>query len=184
MGRRGRSEFGDLGFVFFITTTVVNFGKVFSCGEQYYEILLASLKHLREEHKTTLFAFVFMPSHIHLVTGFPVGEHISDFMRDFKKFTSTKVRQQLEEDNQLNWMRTLRRNAKGKKNQVFKLWKDRFDDVVIVSEEAMHAKIYYVHQNPVKAGLAVTPEEWKYSSASNYATGDGVIEIATSWEYE
>ena len=182
MGRRGRSEFGDLGLVFFVTTTVAKFAKIFSRGDHYYEILLSSLKHVIGEHKATLFGYVFMPSHIHLIVGLPEGESISDLMRDFKKYTSTKVRQQLEKENERELIGQLRRNVKGKKNQIFKLWMDRFDDVVLESEDMMHVKVDYVHENPVRARLAESAEEWKYSSASNYVDGLGLIEIATDWE--
>src|SRR3972149_2696392 len=109
MGRRGRSLTGDEGLVFFITSTVMNFDPVFANGDAYYCILLGSLKHVIVEHRATLLAFVFMPSHVHLILALPVGEHISDLMRDFKKFTSTKIRKQLQAEQKTEWMERLRR---------------------------------------------------------------------------
>ncbi|MEK6570800.1 MAG: transposase [Bacteroidota bacterium] len=183
MGRRGRSIVSDQGNILFVTTTVMNFGRVFSCDEVYYSILLDSLKYVLIEHRATLFAFVFMPSHIHLIVGLPVGEHISDMMRDFKKFTSTKIRQQLERDSQTMWVERLHSNAWGKKRQVFKLWMDRFDDVVVYTEEIMRIKVDYIHENPVRAGLVQRPEDWKFSSARNYSYDDhSLIYVATDWK--
>ena len=199
MGRRDRSIFGHLGFTFFITTTVMNFDHIFGCGEQYYYILLNSLQHMLQEERATLFAYVFMPSHVHLVVHMPVGESISDMMRDFKKYTSTEIRQQLEQDGHAAWVERLRANvgkklptslsgrdlptSQAKRNQVFKLWMDRFDDVVIYNEQRLRVKIKYIHENPVRAGLVKEPEDWKFSSARNYTLGDqSLIYVATDWQ--
>ena len=182
MGLRGRSNFKDEGGTFFVTTTVMNFDKIFGLGDSYCDILLGSLKHVIAEHKAALFAYVFMPSHCHFVIAMPEGESISDLMKDFKKFTSTKVRQQLEIDNRRSLVERLRANSPRRKGQVFKLWMDRFDDVVIYSEDVLRIKIEYIHNNPVKAGLAEFPEQWKYSSARNYFLGDqSMIYVETDW---
>ena len=165
-----------------MTTTVVNYGKTFACGEAYYLILLNSLKYVLREHHATLIAYVLMPSHIHAILELPEGEDISDLMRDFKKFTSTKIRQQLERDGQEYWLKRLRWNARTKNNQRFKLWMDRFDDFVIDSQSVLEAKIDYIHENPVKANLVVNPEDWQFSSARNYILNDNsLVDIPIDW---
>ncbi len=185
MGLRGRSIFGDTGQVFFVTTSTVHHTRVFGLSRVYYNILGDSLKFVLNEHRAKLFGYVFMPSHIHLVVAMPEGESISDFMRDFKKYTSTKVRQQLEIEERLSALKSLRANAYGKKNQVFKLWMDRFDDLVIDQEETLGVKLEYIHNNPVKAGLVEEAEEWEFSSARSYAFGDHrIIDVATNWTME
>ncbi|HLX11753.1 MAG TPA: transposase [Bacteroidota bacterium] len=182
MGLRRRSSFETQGVTVFVTTTVMNFDRVFGLGESYYRILLDSLKFVLQEHKAVLYAYVFMPSHLHLVLRMPEGERLTDLMRDFKKFTSTKIRQQLERDNQVDWIELLRRNSKGKRGQVFKLWMDRFDDVVVYTEDVMRTKVEYIHQNPVKAGLVDKAEDWQFSSARNYLTGDhSLIRVGVGW---
>jgi len=123
-----------------------------------------------------------MPSHLHLIPLMKIGESISDFMRDFKKFTSTKIRKQLETDGHIKIIEQLRLNAFGYKNQTFKLWMDRFDDVIVITEKVLKTKVDYIHYNPVKAGLVCRMEDWKYSSARNYMLEDhSIIEINTRW---
>ena len=174
--------FGAEGHTFFVTTTVVEFARVFSCGPQYYDILVDSLSYLLSEHHALLRSYVFMPSHIHLILEMPEGENISDFMRDFKKFTSTKVRQQLQRDQRNDFITVLVRNAKNKKAQVFKLWMDRFDDEVIDSDETMAGVVEYIHSNPVKAGLVARAEDWTHSSARDYlGLGPGPLPVAVDW---
>ena len=43
--------------------------------------------------------------------------------------------------------------------------------------EMFRQKAEYIHNNPVRKGLAGKVEEWEYSSARNYLLGEGVIEI-------
>ena len=117
MGLRGRSIFGDQGLVFFITTTIVHHDPIFGFGRQYYFILIESLKFVLSKYQAALFAYVFMPSHIHLVIATPEKKSISDFMRDFKKYTSTRIRQQLKKDGKSDTMEHLRMNAAGERTR-------------------------------------------------------------------
>ncbi|HMR82591.1 MAG TPA: hypothetical protein PKE30_05650 [Niabella sp.] len=41
----------------------------------------------------------------------------------------------------------------------------------------MRTKLNYIHENPVRAGLVKNPEDYIYSSASNYITGKGIMEV-------
>ena len=183
MGLRGRSIFGDQGLVFFVTTTIVHHDPILGFGSQYYLILIESLKFVLSKYQAALFAYVLMPSHIHLVIATQEKKNISDLLRDFKKYTSTKIRQQLQKDGKSDTIERLRVNANGKRNQVFKLWMERFDDLVIENDKTLQIKIDYIHNNPVKAGFVDQPEQWEYSSARNYILGDhSLISVSVDWE--
>jgi REP element-mobilizing transposase RayT len=185
MGLRNRSLFDKEGNIYFITTTVMNWDKIFSLGDNYNKIVIDSFKHLLNEHQSELIAYVIMPTHIHLIPLMKIGESISDFMREFKKFTSTKIRKLLEEEGYNKIVEQLRLNANGYKNQTFKFWMDRFDDVIVITENVLKTKVDYIHYNPVKAGLVAKMEDWKYSSARNYMFEDhSVIEVNTKWDFE
>ncbi|WP_371814403.1 hypothetical protein [Imperialibacter sp. 75] len=41
----------------------------------------------------------------------------------------------------------------------------------------MDQKLDYIHQNPVKEGFCWEPQEYKYSSAIDYAGGKGLLPI-------
>ena len=43
-----------------------------------------------------------------------------------------------------------------------KLWQDRFDDLVFTTEKHFNIKLGYIHNNPVKSGLAEDPGDWKF----------------------
>lgn len=144
MGLGNRSLFDKEGHVYFVTTTIMNWQNIFSMGDSYNEIIIDSLMHLLKEHQSELVAYVIMPAHLHLIPLMKIGESISDFMRDFKKFTSTQIRKLLEADGYNEIVEQLRQNALGYKNQTFKFWMDRFDDVVIITDRVLRTKINYV----------------------------------------
>ena len=180
MTRRGRSELNKEGNIYFITTTVMNFDNILTLKEKYTSIIIDSLKFLNEEHKAALSAYVIMPSHIHMLIYIPKGESISDFMRDFKKYTSAAIFKEVQKDDNKILLQRLKSNSVGGK---WKLWKDRFDSQIVISEKFFKQKINYIHYNPVKARLVEDINEWKYSSARNYYLEDhSVLEVSTVCE--
>ena len=114
--------------------------------------------------------YIIMPNHIHLVVYFRVENKLSDYMRDFKKFTSTKIRQLIEETGNKELLKSIRhRDPK----RAFKVWQDRFDDVYIGSKNVLETKLDYIHLNPLQEqwGLVTRPEDYEFSSARFYETG-------------
>lgn len=179
MSRRGRKEFDKTGNTYFVTTTVTNFENALTTDENLTRILIDSLSHLINEHKATMFAYVIMPSHIHLLMYIPEGESLSDFMRDFKKFTSYAFYERISENDKSRLLKTLQKNSPTGK---WKLWMDRFDSQIITSEKFYEQKINYIHNNPVKAGLVKEITDWKFSSARNYYLEDhNILKVSTSW---
>jgi len=163
----------------------MNFDDIFCQGSKFNIILIDSIKHLLKEHHAALFAYVIMPNHLHILLYIPKGQSIIDFMRDFKKFTSVEIRKQAEKDRMIDLLRTFKNNAKATRKQEYKIWMDRFDDVIISTERMMGIKVNYIHYNPVKAGLVERPEDWKYSSARNYLLDDhSIIKIRTDWSID
>jgi hypothetical protein len=43
-------------------------------------------------------------------------------------------------------------------------------------------KLRYIHRNPVARGLALVPEEWKWSSFRQWYAGKrGIVEVDSNW---
>ena len=49
--------------------------------------------------------------------------------------------------------------------------------IELSSNQWIRQKLRYIHYNPVRNGLAAKPEEYRYSSASNYLTGEGIFTV-------
>jgi putative transposase len=152
---------------FFVTTTFNSWINILK-SDSYYQILTESLNFCSEKYNADIISYVLMPNHIHLILFFNNEAKLPDFMRDFKKFTSAKIRKLLEIDNQFDLVEKLK-YVKG--NQKFKVWMDRYDAKIILSKNMLLTKINYIHYNPVRNKLVGNPDDWKYSSSKYYNTG-------------
>jgi putative transposase len=181
MGRRGRTLFWTER-QYFVTTTVMNFAKVFT-HPHYCDLFISNIKHYQENYHFEVYAYVIMPSHFHwIVRVDPAVGTISDVMRDIKKYSAWDILGQLEEDGRRELLDMFRREALGFRNQKRKFWMKRFDDEVITTDEMMQVKVDYIHNNPVVAGLVEKPEDYLYSSARNYILGDhSILRVETNW---
>jgi REP element-mobilizing transposase RayT len=180
MGRRGRSNLTEERF-YFVTTTVVKFTPIFTYYK-FCDILISNIKHYKEKYKFTVLCFVIMPSHFHwiIIVNRQYGT-ISDIMRDIKKYSAWDVMEEIEKLDK-NLIVIFREAAKDFNNHKRKFWMQRFDDEVIRNEKMFWTKLHYIHKNPVEAGLIRRPEDYKYSSACNYARGDqSVIFVDTEY---
>lgn len=147
---------------FFITTTCENWTP-FIKKSNAYQLLLDSFLFLSNKYEAVILGYVIMPNHIHLILYFKEENHLSSFMRDFKKFTSVQIRQKLDQTGyDLNKLRT--------KSGGLKIWQDRFDELYIRDRKHLEEKLDYMHTNPLQVHwcLAKRPEEYLYSSASYY----------------
>jgi len=154
--------------IYFITTTVVDFQPVLT-QSGVPEILYDSLAFYRIKYAFRLNAYVIMPHHIHLLIHIDTKTNISDIMRDFKKYTSVQIHKYLIELKSPFLEKFLIRGRNA--GQKFKLWMNRSDKVVIVTEKILTTKLHYIHENPVRARLVIRSEDYPYSSAGFYLTG-------------
>lgn len=92
-----------------------------------------------------LLSWVIMPNHIHLLMTPFAGHSLTEIMRSLKSYTA-------HEANKL-----LKRTGK--------FWFEDYFDRYIRNAEHYAAVVRYIENNPVKAGLCDSPEEWRYGSA-------------------
>ena len=180
MGLRDRNRFNDQN-IFFITTTCNKWLKLLSVGNSI-KIVCESLNFCCTKYEVQLLGYVIMPNHIHFIAFFPKPENRSDFMRDFKKFTATHIRKEVEVF--APFLLEELRYEKGK--QMFKVWQDRFDELYLKSRELTEQKLTYIHNNPLQEHwrLVDDPKAYKYSSANFYETGkQGVLSVTHYLEF-
>lgn len=175
MGLRHRS--GLKKGLFFVTTTIVDFFPVFR-NQRYYRILADCLNFLRHKGGLSVFAYVFMPNHIHLIVGLPNGGMLSREIGKFKSYTSHQIRQLVQEEGWEEALNVFRKAGAKYPGQQFKIWMERFDDVSIYTRNVFETKVRYIHENPVRKGIISAPVAWPYSSAAYYAgKGDSLVGI-------
>jgi REP element-mobilizing transposase RayT len=171
---------------YFISFATVYWIDVFT-RQVYFSILEQSIEYCRKEKGMVVFAYCFMPSHIHLVFRSAVGDP-SGLLRDFKGFTSRKLIKTIEDnpkESRKEWIlsmmeRSGKRNSNVNKRQ---FWQQHNQPVELWSGRVIKQKIEYIHYNPVVQGFVTDPIHWKYSSARNYSEDDTILKIDNEGVY-
>ena len=167
--------------IYFMTFTVVGWIDIFT-RQAYRDIVIDSLKYCQQKKGLHLHAYVVMSNHIHLVASVEAGFSLSDFVRDCKKFTSNAITGLIENsgvESRRQWILHQFKYyaSQHTRNEKYQLWEQDNHFVELSSTAFTQQKIEYIHQNPVRAGLVYRAEDYIYSSASNYAGLDQIIDV-------
>ncbi len=176
----GRYKIHDQEGLYFVTLTVVDWVDVF-IRKRYKDIVIESLQYCQQHKGLSVFAYVIMSSHLHLVVRVDEGLALSDVLRDFKKYTAKKLLHEIEHggyESRREWLlhRFAYRGSE-KSNRKYQLWQSDNHPIVLYSLPVIMQKVDYIHANPVKEGWVKYTVDFTYSSASYYATGQGVLEV-------
>jgi putative transposase len=106
--------------------------------------LTTLLTRVSRETATPLYAFCFMPDHLHLLVGPPEGGSILEFMQRFKGMST-----------RLAW----------KHGHSGRLWQPRFYDHFLRAEEDVKETAHYILANPVRRGLAAEWNTYPFSGS-------------------
>jgi len=108
-----------------------------------------------------LYGYVVMPNHFHALIRPDGNTTISDIMRNIKSYSAKLISE-----------------ACSRKGSV---WQSRFYDRLVRDERDFLAKLEYMHNNPVRAGLAENPHDYEFSSYTCYSSEsegvDGLLEV-------
>jgi putative transposase len=77
------------GTLYFCTLTAVGWADVFT-RKRNAEVIIESLAYCQREKGLELFAYVLMPSHLHLIARLQQGR-LADVLRDFKSYTAKRL---------------------------------------------------------------------------------------------
>ena len=157
--------------IHFVTFAVVEWVDVFT-RKEYKEILLDNIRYCQKEKWLILHSWCLMSNHVHLVIS--AKEHNpSDILRDFKKYTSKQIIKAITEhpaESRKEWMLHLFKKAgeANSRNGSYQFWRQDNHPIEIWSEEVIHQKLEYLHNNPVVEGYVDKAEEYLYSNARDY----------------
>ncbi len=175
---RSRYRFGDDHYPHFMTDTVVAWLPAFSYPD-YASIVIDSWRFLQNERAVDILAWVMLENHIHWIA---VGPELSRRVGEFKSFTATSILKKM----QINGAKTLLQELrfyklKHKVDQLHQLWQEGSHPQIIESDKVMWQKIEYIHNNPLRRGFVDDPIHWRYSSARNYASMPGLLDVCVDW---
>ena len=167
--------------IYFITFAVVEWVDVFT-RKEYAEIVTESLNFCQREKGLIIYGWCLMPNHLHLIVATDNEIGLSAILRDLKKFTSSQIIKAIEanqQESRRNWMLWIFRSAgeRNKKNTTYQFWQQNNQPKELETNAFKDQKLDYIHQNPVAAGLVWEPENYRYSSAIDYAGGTGLVKV-------
>jgi REP element-mobilizing transposase RayT len=164
---------------YFVSFAVVEWLDVFTRNE-YKNILLDSLSYCQKEKGMEIYAWCIMTNHVHLAFSAKGDIKPEQILGDFKRFTSKAIVKAIEdnskESRKENFISVFKKAAEKSSNvNKYQFWRHDNHPIEIWSNKVIAQKITYIHNNPVKAGYVLRPEEYKYSSALDYAGEVGLL---------
>ena len=150
---------------YFLTTVTKNRIEIFK-DPNCCKILLVTIEYFKLILDYRLYGFCIMPEHLHLLIH-PFGKYnFSYIMKMIKGSFASKFNK-----------------IRGRQG---KIWQKGFYDECILDSIKLINKLDYIHNNPVRAILVTSPEEYLYSSYNHYIKSTSsqyhIIEIdAPSW---
>lgn len=173
-------KFHNKSGLYFVSFATVNWVDVFT-RQKYFDVLAASISYCRIEKGMEVYAYCFMPSHLHLIFR-DINENPSGLLRDFKRYTSKKLIESIEnnpQESRKEWLLQTFKEAGKKKTNIsnYQFWQQHNNPIELWSMKVIKQKIDYIHNNPVEIGFVTKPEDWKYSSARNFMDDNTVLEI-------
>ena len=157
----------------FITLTIVDWIDLFT-RRWFCELVLESLDYSRKEKGLLIFAYVIMPSHLHLIVRAGKEKKLSTILKEFKSFTARQILDNLNKtsfkESRKEWLLRHFKAAADRHstNGIHKVWQDSNHPIELYTPKVIRQKLMYIHRNPVAAGIVDAPEHYLFSSASNY----------------
>ncbi|MCB9325992.1 MAG: transposase [Lewinellaceae bacterium] len=166
----------------FLTLTVVEWIDLFT-RPVYCNIVLDSLRFCQEKKGLLLFSYVIMSNHLHLIVRTENKTGLSRVLQSFKTYTSNQFLDYLHDpknpESRREWLLNhFAFNArKNSTNSHHNLWQGDNHPIALYSPKVIRQKLDYIHLNPVRSGVVSFPEHYRYSSASNYFSGKGLLDV-------
>jgi putative transposase len=180
MRSRNRNHFETINNLYFVTSTIVGFVRVFN--DDLYNTFINTLRFYQMRGDYRLLCYTLMPNHFHLILKTGDTSTVSQCVGNIKRIMSKQITSYLILKHEADLLRLLNQRATEEPSSDCRIWKPRFDCMVIIKEDILKQKIEYCHWNPVRAGLVKEPVDWLYSSARNYAGQDMILlDVDNEW---
>ena len=165
----------------FVTFTVIHWIDIF-VRTDYKDVVVDSLNYCVDNRGLEVYAWCIMTSHVHLIIGTGGSNKLEDIIRDFKKYrfkSLFKVIKTNRQESRKDWMIWIfeRAGKKNSNNVNFQFWQQHSHPIELNTNLLMDQKLECIHGNPVAAGIVFKAEDYMYSSAFDYAGGNGLVKM-------
>ncbi|MEO1051639.1 MAG: transposase [Bacteroidota bacterium] len=155
----------DLHKIYFYTATILGW-KPLLTKLLYKELIIQSLKFLKDNRKIVVYGFVIMPNHIHLIWELLEMNGKESPHSSFMKYVSHEILK----DMVASGSKELSSYAVVSKTRKHQFWQRGALPIHLYKDQVIYQKLDYVHNNPVQGKwmLADSPIDYHYSSARFY----------------
>ncbi|CAM4025158.1 transposase [Flavobacterium antarcticum] len=173
--------------LYFVSFAVINWLDVFTRNE-YKDLILESLEFCQKKKAMEIHAWCIMTNHVHLIFRSLDSQNPELILGDFKRFTSRSITKAIAENPKESRKEFLvtafKKEAEKTSNTTnYQFWRHDNKPIELWSNEVIQQKIDYIHNNPVKEGIVFRPEDYKYSSASDYSGVKGLLDDVCVFQY-
>jgi putative transposase len=126
--------------------------------EKHRDLFVQLLEEVRIKFRFNVAGYVVMPTHFHLLMSEPGVDTADNSIQTLRQRYGRRYNTSARSDEQV--------------------WETPYADIHAFGAEHIAERLNFMHQAPVKAGLAETPTDWEWSSARHYAAmPEGVVTI-------
>ena len=168
-------RFYGAGHLHFITCSCYRRKALFRAPGKRDEFLKI-LEQVRKRYRFVVVGCVVMPEHIHLLLSEPEVGTPSTVMQVLKQRSARALLPK-------------RKKPDARQASLFQetparapFWQARFYGFNVWTDKKKVEKLRYMHQNPVRRGLVVAAEDWRWSSYRFYALEEvGLVRVNEGW---
>ena len=120
------------------------YGQCFLQNGQAADIVRNALLHF-DKVRYDIISWCIMPNHVHVLLNMRENYSLSSVMHTWKSYTANEINKLLQRQGSV--------------------WMVEYFDRYIRDQHHLHTAINYIINNPVKAGLSTTPDQYQWSSA-------------------
>ena len=177
MTTRWRPEF-DPNHLYFVTTKAVQYRHLFR-RDIVKRIIVDTMYSVTIMNSSTLYAFVVMPNHIHVLIQCTEDRQLDDWVRAVKSTVARLLVRQYQVEGNDTVLAWLGSQVARPEKQKHKVWEDNYLAKSVVTVKFMLQKLKYIHENPIQPHwqLAATPAVYRWSSAAFYDGGACLIPV-------
>jgi REP element-mobilizing transposase RayT len=135
----------DINNCYFYTETIKDFRHLLQ-DDALKMIVVNSLKYLVDKELVTIYAYVIMPNHIHLIWYIHQPNGKESPPGSFAKFTAHQFKKQLLQTTPLQ----LNNYKVNKADRNYQFWKRDPLSIPLTTEEILLQKLNYIHNNPLE----------------------------------
>ena len=152
------------GEIYFWTAAIHDWNRLL-VNNAFKDVIIHSLQTLSERKLINVFAFVIMPTHIHLIWRINAANGKETPQASLLKFTAHEFKKMLQASPS-----SLLKYQVVARNKEFEFWRRDSLAIALYNRQVMVQKLNYLHLNPISKHwhLAKYPSDYTYSSASFY----------------